>query len=219
MNMKRREFARLTAVATLASSGVTAPMAWAQVQKPQAGKDFQLVEPPAPVEAPAGKIEVVEFFWYNCPHCNAFEPVLEAWIKKLPKDVAVRRVPVAFRASFVPQQRLYYALEAMGLVDTIHNKVFAAIHGEKIKLETTEAIADWVARQGVDRATFLDQFNSFSVATKATRATQLQNAYKVEGVPALGVAGRFYTDGTIARSMPRALQVVDALIMETRTRR
>lgn len=219
MNMKRREFARLTAVATLTSSGVAAPLAWAQVQKPQAGTDYLLVEPPAPIEAPTGKVEVVEFFWYNCPHCNAFEPALEAWIKKLPKDVVMRRVPVAFQASFAPQQRLYYALEAMGLVDTIHTKVFAAIHGEKIKLETTEAIADWVARQGVDRAKFLDQFNSFSVATKATRATQLQNAYKVEGVPALGVAGRFYTDATIARSMPRALQVVDALIVDARARR
>jgi thiol:disulfide interchange protein DsbA len=219
MNMKRREFARLTAVATLVSAGVAAPLAWAQVQKPQAGTDYQRIDPPAPVDAPSGKVEVVEFFWYNCSHCNAFEPALEAWIKKLPKDVVMRRVPVAFQTSFAPQQRLYYALEAMGLVDTIHSKVFAAIHGEKIKLETTEAIADWVARQGVDRAKFLDQFNSFSVATKATRATQLQNAYKIEGVPALGVAGRFYTDGTIARSMPRALQIADALIVEARARR
>jgi thiol:disulfide interchange protein DsbA len=219
MSMKRREFARLTAVATLASSGVAAPLAWAQVKSFQAGTDYHLVNPPAAVDAPPGKVEVVEFFWYNCPHCNAFEPALEAWIKKLPKDVVMRRVPVAFQASFAPQQRLYYALEAMGLVETIHAKVFAAIHGEKIKLDTTEAIADWVARQGVDKAKFLDQFNSFSVATKATRAAQLQNAYKVEGVPALGVAGRFYTDGTIARNMSRALQVVEALIVDARTRR
>ncbi len=219
MNMKRREFARLTAVATLASSGIAAPLAWAQVKKPQAGTDYQLVDPPAPVDAPPGKVEVVEFFWYNCPHCNAFEPALEAWIRKLPKDVVMRRVPVAFQRGAVSQQLLYYALEAMGLVEAVHSKVFAAIHGEKIKLETPEVIADWVARQGVDKAKFLEQFNSFSVATKATRATQLQNAYKIEGVPALGVAGRFYTDGTIARSMPHALQVVDALLVEARARR
>jgi thiol:disulfide interchange protein DsbA len=219
MHMKRREFGRLTAVAALASSGVAAPLAWAQVQSPKAGTDYQVVNPRAPVEAPAGKVEVVEFFWYNCPHCNAFEPALEAWIKKLPKDVAMRRVPVAFQDSFVPQQHLYYALEAMGLVEKLHTKVFAAIHVERVKLETADAIADWVARQGVDKAKFLDQFNSFSVATKSARATQLQNAYKIEGVPALGVAGRFYTDGSIAHSMERALQVVDALIVDARARR
>ncbi len=219
MHMKRREFGRLTAVAALASSGVAAPLAWAQVQSPKAGTDYQVVNPRAPVEAPAGKVEVVEFFWYNCPHCNAFEPALEAWIKKLPKDVAMRRVPVAFQDSFVPQQHLYYALEAMGLVEKLHTKVFAAIHVDRVKLETADAIADWVARQGVDKAKFLDQFNSFSVATKAARATQLQNAYKIEGVPALGVAGRFYTDGSIAHSMERALQVVDALIVDARARR
>lgn len=219
MNMKRREFARGVASAALASSAMVAPWALAQAKKPQAGTDYQVLDPRATVEAPAGKIEVVEFFWYNCPHCNAFEPTLSAWIQKLPKDVVMRRVPVAFRDSFVPQQRLFYALEALGLVEKLHAKVFAAVHVEKINLEQGDAIVDWVARQGVDKAKFLAQYNSFSVATKATRGTQLQNAYKVEGVPALGVAGRFYTDGTMAGSMDRALQVVDMLIADVRANR
>jgi thiol:disulfide interchange protein DsbA len=215
--MKRRAFTQAAASAVAAGSTLWAAPALSQ--KLEAGTDYMVLDPRAPVEAPAGKIEVVEFFWYSCPHCNAFEPALEAWAAKLPKDVVLRRVPVAFRDDFVPQQRLYYALDAMGLVDKLHAKVFAAIHGEKQNLARGDAIAEWVAKQGVDKAKFTEQYNSFTVATKASRGTQLQNAYKVEGVPALGVAGRFYTDGSIAKSMGRALQVVDALIAGTRAQK
>jgi len=123
---------------------------------------------------------------------------------------------VAFRDDFAPQQRLFYALEAMGLVDKLHAKVFAAIHVEKKELNKGDAIADWVAKQGIDKTKFLEQYNSFSVATKASRATQLQNAYKIEGVPALGVAGRYWTDGSMAKSLERALQVVDHLVVGIR---
>jgi thiol:disulfide interchange protein DsbA len=210
--MKRRDFSLAFGAALTAA---TALPAFAQ-QRFEAGKDYQPLGKPAPVDAPAGKIEVVEFFWYNCPHCNAFEPALEAWIKRQPKDVAVRRVPVAFSSAYQGQQRLYYALEAMGLVDKIHPKVFQAIHGERKRLESPEAIADWIATQGVDKAKFVEQFNSFSVASKATRAGQVTDAYRVEGVPAMGVAGRFYTDGTLTRSMERSLQVVDYLVGEIR---
>ena len=212
--MKRREFARAV-TATAATAAV-----WslpAQAQKLEAGTDYLVVDPRAPVEAPAGKIEVVEFFWYSCPHCNAFEPTLAAWIKKLPKDVAFRRVPVAFRDDFVPQQRLFYALDAMGLIEKLHAKVFAAIHVERQQLTKGDAIGDWVAAQGVDRAKFMEQYNSFSVASKATKGAQLQNIYKVEGVPALGVAGRFYTDGSLTKNMERALQVVEGLVAAIRT--
>lgn len=216
--MKRRDFAAVAAAGALAGPALILP-AQAQVAKPEAGADYLVLDKKTAVEAPAGKVEVVEFFWYNCPHCNAFEPTLEAWIKRAPKDVHVRRVPVGFRDDFVPQQRLYYTLEAMDLIDKLHGKVFAAIHAEKQQLTRGEAIADWVAKQGVDKAKFVEQYNSFSVATKASRATQLQNAYRVEGVPAMGVAGRFYTDGTLARNMPRALQIVDYLVAEVRAGR
>jgi len=133
--------------------------------------------------------------------------------------VAFRRAPVAFREDFVPQQRLYYALEAMGLVDRLHAKVFTAIHGEKLNLAKADAIIEWVARQGVDRAKFVEQFNSFTTATKSSRAAKLQNEYRVEGVPALGIAGRFYTDGSLARSMERALLVVESLMADVRAGR
>lgn len=215
--MKRREFSMLAGAAALSTQALWPTAAQADAARPEAGTDYLVLDPRAPVEAPAGKIELVEFFWYNCPHCNTFEPELAAWLKKLPKDVAFRRAPVAFRDDFVPQQRLYYTLEAMGLVDKLHTKVFAAIHGERLDLSKSPAILDWVAKQGVDRAKFSEQFNSFSVATKSSRAAQLQNAYKVEGVPALGVAGRFYTDGSLAKSMGNALKVVDSLLAGVRS--
>ena len=209
--MKRRDFSLLATATGAAASVIWPTFAQADAAKPEAGTDYVLVDPRAPVEAPAGKIEVVEFFWYNCPHCNAFEPQLEAWIKNLPKDFAFRRVPVAFRDDFVPQQRLYFALEAMGLVEKLHAKVFAAIHVEKLDLSKAAAITDWVVKQGVDKVKFSEQYNSFSVATKSTKAAQLQNAYKVEGVPALGVAGRFYVDGALAKGMDKALKIVESL--------
>ena len=217
--MKRREFSQTAASLAVASSAWMVSPAQAQMKKPTAGTEYQVLETRAPVEAPAGKLEVVEFFWYSCPHCNAFEPTLDGWVKKLPKDVAFRRIPIAFQEGFVPQQRLYFTLEAMGLVEKLHAKVFAAIHVEKLNLTKGDSITEWVAKQGVDAAKFVAQYNSFSVVTKANRASQLQNAYKIEGVPALGVVGRFYTDGSMAGNMERALQVVDYLVAEVRAGR
>jgi thiol:disulfide interchange protein DsbA len=214
--MKRREFSKAAAGAALLSQSALS-LAQTQAKKPQPGTDYHVLDARAPVDAPKGKIEIVEFFWYSCSHCNQFEPTLDAWVRKLPKDVAFKRVHVSFRADFVPQQRLFGTLEAMGLLDKLHAKVFAAIHVEKLKLDKGESIAEWVAKQGVDKAKFLEQYNSFAVVTKANKSTQLQNAYKVEGVPALGVAGRFYTDGSLARSMERALQVVDSLLADIRS--
>ena len=213
--MKRRQFT-LRAAAALAPVLLGSGAALAQAAKPREGKDYLVLGKRAPVDAPAGKIEVIEFFWYSCPHCNAFEPKLEEWIKRLPKDVTLRRVPVAFRDSFVPEQRLFYALEAMGRLGDLHRKVFYTVHVERQPLNTQELVTAWIEKQGVDRAKFLEQYNSFSVGTKARQAAQLQDAYGVAGVPALGVAGRFYTDGERAGNMDRALQVVDFLVTEAR---
>ena len=214
--MKRRDFSLGTAAA-LAATGLALP-AHAQ-KKPEEGSDYLALDKRVPVEAPAGKVEVIEFFWYACPHCNAFEPKLEAWIKKNPADVVVKRVPVAFRDNFVPQQRLFYTLEAMGKLDEVHRKVFNAIHVDKLPLDKEDSISAWVEKQGVDKAKFAELYNSFSVSTKARRATQLQDGFKVQGVPALGIAGRWYTDGTLAGTMDRALQVTDYLVAEARKSR
>ncbi|MDI1247106.1 MAG: thiol:disulfide interchange protein DsbA/DsbL [Rhodoferax sp.] len=214
--MQRRRFVAQTGSLALSAALLSPGLSQAQPNAPVAGTDFKVLDRPAPVDAPAGKIELIEFFWYSCPHCNAFEPVLSDWVKKLPQDVVFKRVPVAFRDDFVPQQRLFYALEALNLLDSLHARVFAAIHVEKQNLTHGPAIIDWVAKQGVDRARFTEQFNSFSSSTKATRAKQIQTAYEVEGVPALGVAGRYYTDGSLAKSMARVLQVVEHLSSQIR---
>ena len=212
--MLRREFsltAATVAVASLGGNLALSTASHAQGKDPQEGTDYLVLDKPATVEAKAGTVEVVEFFWYSCTHCNKFEPQLEAWIKKTPKDVSVRRVPVAFRPDFEPQQRLYYVLESMGKVDELHKKVFYAIHMEKQLLNTVELITAWAEKQGINKAKFLEIYNSFPVATKARKASLLQDAYKVDGVPALGVAGRYFTSGTLAQNMDRALVVVEYL--------
>lgn len=217
--MQRREFSLSAAsVAAAATLGVTAVsgVAQAQAQAYRSGSDYLTLDKPAPTEAPAGQVEVVEFFWYKCPHCNAFEPQFDAWSKKVPKDVYVRRVPVAFRADFEPLQRLYFVLEGMGKVGELHRKVFNAIHLEKQSLDTAEQIAAWAEKQGIPKAKFLELYNSFSVATKARKSTQLQDAYGVDGVPALGINGRYYTSGTQAKTLERSLQVTDYLIAQSR---
>ncbi len=213
--MLRRDFT-IRSASLLALPALIAGPTRAQSKAPEEGIDFITLDKRLAVDAPQGKIDVIEFFWYSCPHCNAFEPRLEAWIKRLAGDVSLRRVPVAFRDSFVPQQRLYYSIEAMGKVEDLHRKVFHAIHVERQALDNQERIADWIEKQGQDKVKFLETYNSFSVQTKARRATQLQNDFKVQGVPSMGIAGRFYTDGSLAGTMERALQVTDYLIGEAR---
>ena len=214
--MKRRAFST-AASALLATAGWSASQVQAQGKKMEEGTEFMALPKPVPVEAPKGKVEVLEFFMYSCPHCNAFEPELLAWVKRLPKDVLFKRVPAAFADSLVPHQRLFYALEAMNKVEELHAKVFQAIHVERQALNTQDTIAEWVAKQGVDKVKFLEQYNSFSCATKARKATQMQDAYKVSGVPAMGIAGRFITDGSMAGSNSKALNVVDYLVAQVRT--
>ena len=213
--MKRRDFSvtALTALSAVAASTLPHTVL-AQGAAPKAGKDYVKLEKAVASEAPEGKVEVIEFFWYSCGHCNEFEPVFANWLKSgASKNVAARRVPVAFNASFMPQQKLYYALEGMGKVDELHARVFRAIHVERQKLATDAAVMEWMAKQpGVDQAKFKEIYNSFTVSNQVRRATQLQEAYGVEGVPSMGVAGRYYTDGTHAGSMPAVLPVVNYLV-------
>lgn len=212
--MQRRQFSLAAATAATAMA-FTSNAVLAQQAAPQEGKEYLRLSKPAPTEAPEGKVEVVEFFWYSCPHCNAFEPTFAAWKQKVPANIVVRRVPVAFNASFVPQQKLYFALQAMDNFDAMHVKVFHAIHVERNKLAKDEDIFNWVAKQGVDVNKFKELYNSFNVSSQVRKATQLQQAYDVEGVPSMGVAGRFYTDGPRAGSMPNVLNVVEYLVAQS----
>lgn len=214
--MQRREFSFSAASVAAAALSASVLPTLAREQAFQNGTDYLTLDRPAGTEAPKGQIEVVEFFWYSCPHCNVFEPTFEAWMKSVPKDVSVRRVPVAFQARFESQQRLYYVLEALGKVDELHKKVFYAIHVENQKLDTAELIGAWLEKQGIAKAKFTELYNSFSVSTKVRKATQLQNAYAIDGVPSLGIHGRYFTSGSVARTLPRALQVTDVLIDQVR---
>jgi len=216
--MKRRDFS-LAAISAATVTGL--PLAVhaqgpAAAKKPVEGTDYLSLDKRVPTDVGAGKIELIEFFWYSCPHCNSFEPQFAAWLKAAPKDVVVQRVPVRFRDDFEAQQRAYYVFESLNMVDAMHGKLFHAIHTERQQLNTSQALAAWANKNGLPEKKFLDTFNSFGVASKARRATQLQDAFKVQGVPALGIAGRFYTDGSLTQTMDRALQVAEYLIGEVR---
>jgi len=213
--MNRREFSAGAACA-LAVGALSPAALLAQVRQPREGTEYLTLKRPVNVNVPAGQVEVIEFFWYSCPHCNAFEPRLEPWIKRLPHDVVMKRVPVAFNPGFVPQQRLFYTLEIMGKLDELHGKVFHAIHSERVPLNQDDSILGWIDKQGLDKAKFSEIFSSFEVVSKVRRAIQLQDAFQVQGVPAIGVQGRYYTDGTLAGSMDRVLQITDFLIAEAR---
>ncbi len=209
--MNRREFhLRVGALTALAAANSAA---WSQ-GAPVEGKDYLRLATPIPM--PAGKIEVVEFFGYWCPHCNAFEPVLEPWVRKLPADVAFRRVPIAFQAWQEPMQRLYYALEALGLVDTLHARVFAAIHVGHQRLDKDADIAKWATANGQDGAKIVDVMKSFSTASKVRQGNQLAADYHIDGVPTLGIQGRFTTSPGNVGSQERALQVTDFLVAQIR---
>ena len=213
--MNRREFSALAA-GTVAVAGFWPELLLAQAKLPQDGVDYLTLDKRVNVDAPPGKVEVIEFFWYSCPHCNAFEPKLEAWIRKLPADVVMRRIPVGFRDDFVPQQRLYYTLEALGKLDEMHTKVFRAIHQEHMPLNREDLIVAWIEKQGIDVAKFRDIYNSFGISAKARRATQIQDAFKVDGVPAIGIQGRYYTDASLTGNMDRSLQVTEFLMAQVR---
>ena len=211
--MQRREF---TVLSLSALTSLTAVPAWAQAASYKEGTDYLPLKNRVSTDVGKGKIEVLEFFWYNCPHCNAFEPSLSAWSKKLPKDVVLKRVPVRFREDFEPQQRAYYVLEALGKVEELQAKMFASIHVDKQNLAKLENLLVWAEKNGIPAKQFTDLYNSFTVIGKARQAAKLQEEFKVEGVPALGIGGRYYVDGSLAGSMDRALQITDFLISEIR---
>jgi thiol:disulfide interchange protein DsbA len=176
------------------------------------GKDYQIINPPQATGS-VGKVEVLEFFSYACPHCNHLEPSLEAWEHKIPAGVVLKRVPVTFgRNEWLPLAKLYYTLEAMGQVDKLHSKVFAAIHDSHQNLMSADAAIDWAVKQGLDRAKFIDTYNSFGVQTKLNGGNSKAQAYAIDGVPSLIIDGKFKTSPSIAGSNDATLQVVDDLI-------
>jgi thiol:disulfide interchange protein DsbA len=213
--MKRREFSTTVLGAGAAAFGL--PVASQTQGGPIEGKHFVRLTQPVPTSAGPGKIELIEFFWYGCPHCNAFEPALDTWIRQLPADVAFRRVPVAFSVEpFVAHQRIFYALDSLGLVGAMHRKVFYAIHSDRLRLDKPAEIEAFMARNGVDATQFMEAFGSFTTQAKLRQANQLVDGYKIDGVPAIGIHGRYYTSGSLAGSNDKALAVTDVLVQRLR---
>ena len=213
--MNRRDFSAALVGTGIGAAALSFPMLAAAQGDPVEGKQYVKVDPPVPLMSP-GKIEVLEFFSYACPHCNAFEPTIEAWSKKLPADVAFRRVPAPFLANAENFMKTYYALETLNQVGTMQRKVFAAVHVDHQYLDKPADIAALAAKNGIDSAKFLETFNSFSVATSVARAKKLAAAYKLDSVPTLMINGHFNTSPSLAGGSDQAMAVTDFLIQKAR---
>jgi protein dithiol oxidoreductase (disulfide-forming) len=206
----------LRGLATLAWLVLGMASASAQV----AGKDFQPITPPQPTQS-GNKVEVIEFFSYACPHCDSLQPSLSAWLKRKPADVEFRRIPAVFQDSWLPFARLYYTVEAMGLVDQLHHDIFSAIHRQKIRLQDPKVLFDWVASKGVDKQKFADTYNSFSVQSLTQRAPDVTRRYNVPFTPALVVDGRYLTGPSMTSTgssvdYDRFFKVLDQMIAGAR---
>jgi thiol:disulfide interchange protein DsbA len=213
--MRSLRFA-LVALCLLAGSAIASPA------DPKNGAEYVTLQTPQPVQVTGNKVEVIEFFMYHCPHCNTLEPELKEWVKKQGDNIVFRRVHFPFSGPVDPEAHLYLTLEAMGKLDTLHEKVFYAIHAERKRLSSEEAVLDWAAKNGLEKAKFLEYWNSFGVMTKLKRLGAIVNAYKVDGAPTLVVEGKYMTSPSIVAganpAMPgnvmlkASLQTLDALV-------
>jgi len=155
------------------------------------GRDYRLLTPARPTSSP-GKIEVVEFFSYACPHCARLNPLVSAWAAKQPKDVVFKRVAVSYgRAAWMNLSRSYYALEATGDLSKLDAALFRAIHDEHQNLFDEQSIGDWVGKEGGDATRFANAYVSFGVNNQTVQADQMAEDYAIDGVPALTVNGRY----------------------------
>jgi len=184
---------------------------------PQPGVEYNLTQQIIPTDNPA-KVEVVELFWYGCPHCHDLEPILNTWVSKLPKDVVFKRIPGIPRPDWVPAAKAWYALEALGLTEKLHGAFFDAIHKQKsVKPNDDAGIIDWIAKQGgVDHKKVEEAYNSFSSNTKIMRASQIFRASGATGVPTLLIEGKYITGPTMAGGGLESLKVADYLIEKAR---
>ena len=193
-------------VAMVLAAFLALPLA-ASAQQIQYGE----LNPPQPVEN-ASKIEVIEFFWYGCPHCYSLEPYIETWLKKLPADVEFRRVPAVFNSRWGHDAAIFYTLEAMGVLEKLHRPLFDAIHKSSLRTDNEAAFSEWLQKNGVDPKKFMDTMKSFGVQSKLRRATQQTVAYKIDGTPAMAVAGRYTISAEQGRTQQGMLQAVDGLV-------
>lgn len=166
-------------------------MTGVQAQAPVEGKDYKPIVPP---QAKTGSnVEVIEFFSYACPHCADFEPALQSWVKRKPKDVDYKLVPMVFRDSWKAPAKLYYTLETMGVIGTYHQKVFDAINKEGKELFTDQAVKDWAKSVGIDVAKFNQVYDSFGIDAKLQNSAVMGKAYNIGFTPAMAINGKYWT--------------------------
>ena len=193
--------------------------AYGQGKAPKAGSQYLTLSPPQNTET-GNKIEVLEFFWYRCPHCYSLEPPLEAWVKKLPPDAQFRRLPAVFNEEWAIDARIFYALEALGEVDRLHRPLFDAIHRQGGVKQKGQAylkwVQDWLGKQKVDLAKFDAALRSFAVDSKLKRSFELARAYKLDGVPAIAVNGRYLVSASMVPDQSTMLSVTEYLIGQSR---
>ena len=207
------KFARRSFVTTIFALGAALTVAMPSLAQ-TVGQDYTAISPAQPTED-AGRIEVLEFFSYGCPHCADFNPLLQAWVAKLPGDVVFRKVPITFgRAAWANIARLYYALKVTGDLDRLESDIFKAIHNDRINLFEEKSLLEWVAKKGVDQKKFAEAFNSFGVMSQVKRGDQMAQAYKIQGVPALAVDGKFLVGG---KDFNEQLANADKLIAKARS--
>lgn len=179
--------------------------------QPKLGTDYSELKAPQPVEV-QGKVEVVEFFWYRCPHCYSLEPVLEAWVKKLPADVQFRRIPAVLSDQWAIDARIFYAFEALGVLDKVHKSFFDAIHKDRLNIASEPAMNEWLKKNGIDRKKFDDAVKSFGVQAKVKRAAQLSAGFQLDGVPMLAVQGKYTVSAEQGGTQNGMLATTDFLI-------
>jgi thiol:disulfide interchange protein DsbA len=167
---------------------------------------------PQAVTISSDKIEVLEFFWYGCPHCYSFEPYVKSWKKTVSDNVKFARVPAIFRPDWEIQARTYYALNNMGLIETVHGKIFDEVHKNKKPLNTQESMTAFLEKSGVDRKKFLEEYNSFGVDGLVRKAKKKQSEYKIQGVPGVVVNGKYLVSGSMAGSYDNMVKIIDHLI-------
>ena len=182
------------------------------------GKDYTVLTNPQPTQD-NNKIEVLEFFWYGCPHCYSLHPHLKSWLMNIPSDIDFRYVPAIFRANWVAAAKVFYAIEASGITDVLHDKIYDAIHRDKIDLNNESILFDWIEKQGVDRKKFENTYNSFAVQNQVARSTQMSRQYQLTGVPALVINGKYLTSGKMGGTPQDTVKTLEALIEKARKER
>jgi len=175
------------------------------------GVEYKKLDKPVNTQT-GNKIEVLEFFWYGCPHCYSFEPTIKKWKKTLPANVEFVRMPAPLNPRWMVHTKAYYTLQSMGVGEQHHEAIFQAMHIQKKRLLSKEAVADFLATRGVDKKAFLGNFDSFAVEMRARQALQLGQQYKVSGVPMLAVNGKYTIGAADAGGYQGMVNVADFLI-------